>query len=46
VVLPLSLGAVAGGVLGARVGRRLRPAVLRAVIIVVGTLVAGRMLLG
>jgi uncharacterized protein len=46
VVLPLSVGAVAGGILGARVGRRLRPAVLRAVIIVVGTLVAGRMLLG
>jgi uncharacterized membrane protein YfcA len=35
-VLLLALGATLGGVLGARVGRRLPPAVLRAVIVVVG----------
>jgi uncharacterized membrane protein YfcA len=32
----IALGAVCGGVVGARVGRRLPPAVLRAVIVVVG----------
>jgi uncharacterized membrane protein YfcA len=32
----IALGAVAGGVLGARVGRRLPPAVLRWVIVAVG----------
>ncbi len=35
-VLLLGLGAVAGGLLGASVGRRLPPAVLRGVIVVVG----------
>jgi uncharacterized protein len=32
----IALGAVLGGVLGAKVGRRLSPAVLRGVIVVVG----------
>jgi uncharacterized membrane protein YfcA len=32
----LAVGALIGGVLGASVGRRLPPAVLRAVIVVVG----------
>lgn len=45
-VVLLAMGAVLGGVLGARVGRRLPPAVLRGVIVVVGTLVAVRMLIG
>jgi uncharacterized membrane protein YfcA len=35
---------VFGGTLGARVGRRLPPAVLRAVIVVVGTAVGLRLL--
>ena len=35
-VLLLALGATAGGILGARYGRRLPPAALRAVIVVVG----------
>ncbi|HET8587007.1 MAG TPA: sulfite exporter TauE/SafE family protein [Candidatus Limnocylindria bacterium] len=43
-VLLLALGAVFGGMLGARVGRRLPPAVLRAVIVVVGTAVGLRLL--
>jgi uncharacterized protein len=34
--LLIAIGAAAGGVIGARVGRRLPPAVLRAVIVVVG----------
>jgi uncharacterized membrane protein YfcA len=34
--LLVALGSVAGGLLGARIGRRLSPAVLRAVIVVVG----------
>jgi uncharacterized membrane protein YfcA len=34
--LMIALGATAGGVIGARVGRRLPPAVLRGVIVVVG----------
>ncbi|MGF0176491.1 sulfite exporter TauE/SafE family protein [Streptomyces sp. Marseille-Q5077] len=33
----LAIGSAAGGLLGARTGRRLRPAVLRAFIVVVGT---------
>ena len=36
VVALIGAGSVVGGVLGARVGRRLPPAVLRAVIVVVG----------
>ena len=35
-VLLLAVGSAAGGQLGARIGRRLRPAVLRGVIVVVG----------
>jgi uncharacterized membrane protein YfcA len=45
-VARLALGAASGGVIGARVGRRLPPTVLRAVIVVVGTVVGVRMLLG
>lgn len=44
--VPLAVGAIAGGFLGARLGRRLPAGVLRAAIIVVGSLVAIRMLLG
>jgi uncharacterized membrane protein YfcA len=36
---------VLGGQVGARVGRRLRPPVLRALIVTVGVIVAVRMLL-
>lgn len=36
VVLLIAVGSAAGGVLGARIGRRLPPAVLRALIVVVG----------
>ena len=39
----LAVGATAGGVLGARFGRRLPPAVLRAVIVVVGALAIARL---
>lgn len=46
VTLLLALGASAGGVVGAALGRRLSPGVLRVAIIVVGTAVAARMLLG
>ena len=42
----LAVGAVIGGQLGAAVGRRLSSGVLRAAILVVGTLVAVRMLVG
>jgi uncharacterized membrane protein YfcA len=45
-VLLLAIGAVFGGTLGARVGRRLPPNALRAVIVVVGTVVGLRLLLG
>lgn len=43
--LLLLLGSLVGGQIGAYVGRRLSPAVLRFVIIVVGTIVAARLLL-
>jgi hypothetical protein len=46
VTLLLALGSSVGGVGGAAVARRLRPGVLRTAIIVVGTLVAVRLLLG
>ena len=46
VVVLLALGSIAGGQLGAHVGRRLPPAVLRTLIVVVGTTVAVRLLLG
>jgi uncharacterized protein len=42
----LAIGAIAGGQVGAAVGRRLPPLALRAVIIVVGVTVAIRLLLG
>lgn len=46
VVLLLAVGSTAGGQLGAVVGRRLSPLVLRGVIIAVGTLVAAKLLVG
>ena len=42
-VLLVGIGTLVGGVIGARVGRRLPPLVLRAVIIVVGTVAILRM---
>lgn len=44
--LLLAVGSIAGGQLGAVVGRRLSPLVLRGVIIVVGTIVAVKLLIG
>jgi uncharacterized membrane protein YfcA len=46
IVVFLAAGAIVGGQLGARVGRRLSPFVLRSAIIVVGSVVAARLLLG
>ena len=46
IVILLATGSIVGGQLGALVGRRLSPFVLRGVIIVVGSVVAVRMLLG
>lgn len=46
VVVLIAGGSIFGGQLGAFVGRRMSPFVLRGVIIVVGTIVAIRMLLG
>ncbi|MDP9220467.1 MAG: sulfite exporter TauE/SafE family protein [Actinomycetota bacterium] len=43
-VLLLAVGATLGGVIGARVGRRLPPAILRAVIVVVGLAAIVRLL--
>ncbi|UCM90633.1 sulfite exporter TauE/SafE family protein [Streptomyces marincola] len=43
-VLLIAAGATAGGVVGARVGRRLRPALLRALIVVIGLAAIGHML--
>ena len=45
IVLVLGLGAVVGGFLGASVGRRLPPVVLRAVIVVVGLVAVATILL-
>lgn len=42
----LAIGSTTGGLLGASVGRRLSPLVLRSAIILVGTVVAVRLLLG
>jgi uncharacterized membrane protein YfcA len=42
----LAIGSTIGGQLGALVGRRLSPIALRGAIIVVGTIVAIRLLLG
>jgi uncharacterized protein len=44
VVVLIAAGSIAGGQIGAAVGRRLPPLVLRGIIIVVGTVVAVRML--
>ena len=44
VALLLAVGSVAGGQLGARYGRRLSPATLRVVIVVVGVTVAAKLL--
>jgi hypothetical protein len=41
----IAVGSLAGGVLGATVGRRLSPRVLRAVIVVVGTVAIVRLVL-
>jgi len=40
----IAVGAVAGGQIGARIGRRLPPTALRALIIVVGLVAVVRML--
>jgi uncharacterized membrane protein YfcA len=45
-MLLLAGGAIAGGQIGAHIGRRLSPLVLRTFIIVVGTGVAVKLLLG
>ena len=45
-VVLVAAGSIAGGQIGAAVGRRLPPLVLRGVIVVVGTIVAVRMLAG
>ena len=44
--LLIAIGSIVGGQLGARVGRRLSPVILRAAIIVVGTVVATKLLIG
>jgi uncharacterized membrane protein YfcA len=44
-VLLLGIGAVVGGQIGALIGRRLPQVVLRAIIVVVGTVVGLRLLL-
>jgi uncharacterized protein len=46
VVALIAIGSILGGQLGARFGRRLSPVVLRVVIIVIGTTVAVRLLIG
>jgi uncharacterized membrane protein YfcA len=46
VVLLVAIGATTGGLVGARVGRRLSPPVLRTVIVVVGLVAIARMTLG
>jgi uncharacterized membrane protein YfcA len=46
VAVLIAIGSIIGGQLGARFGRRLSPLVLRVVIIVVGTTVAVRLLIG
>ncbi|WP_010148499.1 sulfite exporter TauE/SafE family protein [Serinicoccus profundi] len=45
VVLLISIGSLVGGVVGARVGRRLPPVVLRGVIVVIGTIAIVNLLL-
>ena len=42
----IAVGAFLGGLLGARIGRRLSPGVLRGVIVVVGTAAIVRVLTG
>lgn len=43
-VLAIAVGAVAGGAIGARIGRRIPPRLLRALVVVLGTIVALRLL--
>jgi uncharacterized membrane protein YfcA len=45
-VLLLALGSVVGGQIGAKVGRKLPPIALRAVIVVVGLAAIAKLLLG
>jgi uncharacterized membrane protein YfcA len=42
----IAVGSIAGGQLGAAVGRRMSPLALRSVVVAVGLIVAGRLLLG
>lgn len=42
----IAIGSIVGGQVGAHIGRRISPFVLRTLIIVVGTTVAGKMLIG
>jgi hypothetical protein len=44
-VLLIAAGSAVGGVLGARVGRRLSPVVLRGVIVVIGLAALAKLLL-
>ncbi|MGH3390924.1 MAG: sulfite exporter TauE/SafE family protein, partial [Actinomadura sp.] len=46
VVLLIATGSTLGGLLGSSFGRRLHPAVLRGVIVVVGSIAIGKLLLG
>ena len=46
VVLLIAVGSTLGGVLGAKVGRKLPPPVLRGVIVVVGLVAIGKLVLG
>lgn len=46
VVLLIAVGSTLGGLLGSSFGRRLHPAVLRGVIVVVGSIAIGKLLLG
>jgi uncharacterized membrane protein YfcA len=46
VVVLLAIGSITGGLIGAYVGRRLSPTALRGAIIVIGTIVGVRLLIG
>jgi uncharacterized membrane protein YfcA len=45
VVLLIAAGSTVGGVLGAKIGRKLPPAVLRGVIVVVGLVAVGKLVM-